>query len=198
MLISLSSFSAQAKLMQADYLNSGDQLAVYDSATNLTWLDLSLTINLSYNQAATSFAGYRLATKTEVETLFGSLFGTLTYDSRGISNNTENVGVPQFQTLFGLTEQVDFYDFSYGFYQDETNTLRMAGVLLNKRDGVERVYGTEFSAPYNSSYDQARRYYGSYLVKQSAVMDVAVKVNEPHTSLLFLMTGFLLVLTRIK
>ena len=67
---------AQAELLEADWQNEGDGNAVLDTSTNLEWLDLGLTDNMSYNTTVSlldgALADWRLPTFNEVQTLFYS------------------------------------------------------------------------------------------------------------------------------
>lgn len=68
--------SASAALMSADFLSSGDGLLTVDSGTGLEWLDMTQTLNQSYNSVIAGYNGYtttygfRYATAAEVTTFF--------------------------------------------------------------------------------------------------------------------------------
>lgn len=69
------STTAHADLIEADYLTEGDNLAVYDTLTQMTWLDLNVTTAMSVNefveaQRGGAFVGWRMPTFDEIESLF--------------------------------------------------------------------------------------------------------------------------------
>jgi len=69
------SATAHADLIESDYLTEGDNLAVYDTLTQMTWLDLNVTTAMSVNefveaQGEGAFVGWRMPTFDEVELLF--------------------------------------------------------------------------------------------------------------------------------
>ncbi len=57
----LSTNKAFAGLVEADYIADGDNLAVYDEESGLTWLDFSVfDVVMGYEDASTSYDGYRM------------------------------------------------------------------------------------------------------------------------------------------
>ena len=69
------SANAHADLIESDYLTEGDNLAVYDTLTKMIWLDLNVTTGMSVNefievQGEGAFAGWRMPTFDEIESLF--------------------------------------------------------------------------------------------------------------------------------
>ena len=85
-LVVFSATSANATLMTADWKAAGDSLITVDDRTSLEWLDAPLSLNRSYNDlvgidgsdefaVGGDFAGFRLATTAEVESLFVDTLG---------------------------------------------------------------------------------------------------------------------------
>jgi hypothetical protein len=69
------SISAGATLIETDLAVPGDGFITRDTDTGLDWLDLNLTLNLSYNEVIADIgvglpAGFRYATESEVIALF--------------------------------------------------------------------------------------------------------------------------------
>jgi PEP-CTERM motif len=65
--------SARASLVSLDYLSSGDGLLTRDTVSALDWLDVTRTVNQTYDQVRTGSYytdGFRHATKAELQTLF--------------------------------------------------------------------------------------------------------------------------------
>ena len=89
MTISCFSFTSNAALIEADYTTGGDNLAAYDTVSGLTWLDFSVTKNLTYNQALSFSSDFRLATNAELASLYNSLVG----NSQEKYNQFESVGL---------------------------------------------------------------------------------------------------------
>ncbi|NQY65080.1 MAG: hypothetical protein HRT38_15405 [Alteromonadaceae bacterium] len=82
---------AQAGLIEADYLVYGDGLAAYDDVTGVTWLDLSVTEFLTYNEASYFSTEFRIASDNELKSLHASLIGSTTdkfnqFSAVGLSN----------------------------------------------------------------------------------------------------------------
>ena len=53
-----------------------------DPVSGLEWLNLSETANMAYNDAPTSFPGWRYATNAEIEALFSTWFPAFVPDPR--------------------------------------------------------------------------------------------------------------------
>ncbi|MDH5765679.1 MAG: VPLPA-CTERM sorting domain-containing protein [Gammaproteobacteria bacterium] len=68
----LLSGTVHAALLDVDWQTSGDNLLLHDTSTNLQWLDLSVTLNQSYNEVTAqlgtggAYDGFRFATRDEV------------------------------------------------------------------------------------------------------------------------------------
>lgn len=190
--------SAKAALIQSDYLVLGDNLAVYDEDTNLTWLDLSVTDGIAYEYANTphNSNGFDYAKSNEVIQLFSGFFGdSLVFSSTGLSTGNTSLA-QEFFTLFGSTST----NSSFGFFFDSNNKFSLAGVT---KSGV--VYTPDFTSNYGRFYTSGNSGVGSYLVKQGRVTieatvvvispDTSVSVPEP-TSLVILAFGMFGIMAR--
>jgi hypothetical protein len=79
--VMLASFmsTAQAILMKEDLSAPGDGLLTYDSSTGLEWLNVTLTLNYSYNDVMagsggyTTILGFRYATANDLIQLFNDV-----------------------------------------------------------------------------------------------------------------------------
>jgi hypothetical protein len=161
-----SSFSI-AGLINVDYLIAGDNLAVYDDESGLTWLDLSVTGNMTITQGAGYDSNFRLATNSEVEALYLHAWPNIT-------DHTTNTYLPRsdlltgWTNLFGATGDYN----SYGLYKDEDDTTRILGVSWY---GSGYTIGPEDTVDVdNLSYQLAA---GVFLVQAS--------VPEPSTLAIF-------------
>ena len=171
----------QAGLIQADYSSSGDNGAVYDTTSGFTWLDLTHTLGMSYQAALVFDSDYRYATNAEVEALFAMHFAGVVYSYDGSASGLSSSALLQaqaFKDLFGV-----YFSKAYGLYDDEDNTLRIAGASVFRVSGY--VYGPEFTS--NLDHFRARGFnaMGTYLIKKT-------EVNEPASASLFLSTLLLL------
>lgn len=78
--LSLCAFTASADIYTVDWEVDGDQRAILDTESDLAWLTLKETINLSFAEAGARmteggvFDGWRFATAEEVHTLFYNVF----------------------------------------------------------------------------------------------------------------------------
>ena len=189
--VMLASTTSNATLMNADYLSSGDGLAVHDDLTGKTWLDLTVTLNTAYNDV--DIDGYRYATNAEVVNLFETYWSSYTYNTNGRSDTTgmdAHQGAEAWHDLWGgfIYQSIDYEGYSFyqeataGLYNDEDDILRIAGVYgidytdldpldssnYENRDKLE-VYGADFASNFDRSRTTGRDRFGTYLVKVESV-----------------------------
>jgi len=162
LILTVSSF-ANSGVIQSDFLTIGDELAVYDESTNLTWLDLSLTRGLSYEQAISTYSKFRHATHTEVTTLFTNFFGILeTTNEIGSSSKATD-----FVDVFGPT----FAELSLGRFYDDDNISRIAGAYFT----FSHVYTPDPGSHWVGIEDEVESSVGIYIV-----YDGSLTFNEPQ------------------
>ncbi len=189
---------AYAGLIEADYATDGDNLAVYDEESSLTWLDFSVfDVTMGYEDASSSYDGYRMATNDEVIELFSNFFG----DDGNVSEitNYNEALVTAFIDLFGASNEGEHFLESVGFYLDETNMLRKAGAIeeypidfdFGSSESTYYLYGTENTSNYDSYYDSGLVYISYFMVKETAT-----DVPEPTGLALFLFAALGLLLTQ--
>lgn len=98
---------ARAVLREIDLTDLGDGKLTLDTESSLEWLDLTLTVNRSFNDisgalgAGGEFAGFRYATHDEVALLFAQAGITI---AEGVGW-TDRGEVPNVQYLLGLVGQ---------------------------------------------------------------------------------------------
>lgn len=182
-LVFAASCSANAGLIQADYLTNGDNLAVTDTNSRLTWLDLSVSNNWTFANWQSLIAagqGWRLATFDEVATLFnhafptfGTLYGTSRWADTSDSSLIQNF--LDFRALFGTTHLNPSGVDTYGLFKNENGINEMMGA--SRWAGTYRIFSTNFnsSTPETSS--------GLYLVRNATAE--ANPVPEPSTLAIF-------------
>tara|TARA_Y100001956_G_scaffold82449_1_gene103379 strand:+ start:2554 stop:3225 length:672 start_codon:yes stop_codon:yes gene_type:complete len=181
--------SAHAELIESDYESTGDNQAVFDTNTNLTWLDLDLTVGMSIEQAEESFEGWRVATYDEVFALFTSFFG---YDPV----ETESSGYQSFDSgsqfydegmlwgeLFSSNLAYDYSDpftvVNYGYYDIGNNQARMMGTQVINSGNTVRIFDTNYN--YTVQHDITSVLTGVYLVQEETSATVPEPDTDPDT-----------------
>jgi hypothetical protein len=167
--------SARASLVSLDYLSSGDGLLTRDTVSALDWLDVTRTVNQTYDQVRTGSYytdGFRHATKAELQTLFlhagtpddgYSLSQTYPFETRNLAR------------LVGLTILAADRESAYGFTGTDFfgNTVTTAthpigtpfSTLLGKIDFLNPGTGEAHFAGGHPFSSEAGPNYGSFLVR---------------------------------
>jgi PEP-CTERM motif len=158
----------------------GGQSVTLDTATNLQWLDASNTLGLSSNAALADFAGYQLATLSEVEQLFEDAGVPAADVPNGADTNpapgdllVSTLGYSYLST-FGLP-YTQFWDYlvngllggGTGLYSDDLLTAE----VRNSGLGSPGVYLALYSS--NFAPDQSSSLYFDFLVKPASVPEPA-------------------------
>jgi hypothetical protein len=171
-LISLMLLGLSISSVNASLVDNGNYIT--DTVTGLDWSDFTRSWNKSYSQAATDNSGWRHATNSEVEGLFGVLFdGYFDTNSAGFSSefDTEyadhSADVSAFESLFGW-ENVSGERRAYGFYSDENNLIRLMGT----RNTSSGSYIFGLNLIYDYSPGNANSGIGSYLVRDLSPVPV--------------------------
>jgi hypothetical protein len=181
---------ANAGLIEADYKVFGDNLAVYDTTNNLTWLDFTVSRDFSYAESESLVPGWRTATSNDVEALFDSLFGGVVYNGIGSALVHDGVffdaGVA-FITLFGSSAHAAAHNgYSDGLYLGEDNILRGAGVYHTELNPVT-IHGPNWYLNYGDASTTGAGFRTSiFLVKDgSFTIEPTQDVPEPSTLAIF-------------
>ena len=208
------SYAAQAALVTSDWLTSGDALVTRDTATNLDWLDLTVTDRVAYNvvlgRLSTDLVGWRVATASEAEGLFRS-FGLPIEESFG-PNPAAATAVRTMAALMGntfadffrnsadgrATGVYGFVDFSTfngfhlqkGAFIDETGVFHDASTGYQGQPGDVRLYTGNTGGHANDSISFAHM--GTFLVREVFV------VPEPSSSALVLLAFGVLRLRQVR
>jgi hypothetical protein len=184
LVLSVSGF-ANAGLINSDYLNLNDNLAVHDDVQNLTWLDLSVSsgwTNNTWSSLIQQNSGWRLALNSEIESLFNQAFPTF-YNIYPANTNYVDAtdsglvaNFNDFQNLFGVHSFLsNSITNTYGRYIDEDGIHRLMGV--SGWNNTNRIWGLEASSTYSLSSNDGM---GIYLVREDAE-----SVPEPSTLAIF-------------
>jgi hypothetical protein len=165
--IALASMGANAELVTVDWTGTGDSLVTYDSASELNWLDLSFTLNTSYdeiqNRLTTDLEGWRLPTEAEMQTLFTSAFtAPIVFNADGskyvTDESAQGINSNDFVSFFGSHDQ----GYAYGLYKDDDDILRMMGVYAPSGDNS--IFGMDYDKDYNYTQAVAHPHFATYLV----------------------------------
>ena len=139
-----------------------------DTDSGLDWLDLSLTDNMTYSAALSTYSidGWVYATESQFEGMMDSIFSEYVENSTGYMNanngTTTYSEAVNFQNLFGSTCESTNLRCSYGFYA-VGNEQRLGGVAVNSTGtSIYRDYPYNYG-PLTSPY--ANTSVGVYLVR---------------------------------
>lgn len=205
----LTSAAAQAlPIVQADAFVSGDKKAALETSTGLVWMDFGVNSHLSLDHVRyllpTEFAGWRLATATEIDHLWTGLFGNLPEWERVdqslgfMASMTQDDYFDSVFNIFGNSADSHFHTRDQnGNILDSWVTKSMFAVF-EKEPGVSGYVSAD--SPYDNINDSTAMYrewtgmdvsgwFGTMLVKDSPV-----NVPEPSSVLLMLLAMATLVL----
>ena len=169
----LASGVAHAALVQQDLLTAGDGLITLDTATDLEWLDLTATQDLSVDQVLGGAggwvnSGFQYASFSQVGQLLndaGYLGSTSDYSTMRLV--ADNTSANAFLSDFGSTSPPDF---TFGFMSPSpcgrtigTDTICTDYVQINANGAANMGYAIPDDGPFGISI--ARPYVGSFLVR---------------------------------
>lgn len=129
---------AHAEFIHQDYASSGDNLVTYQTETNLQWLNLVVTSGLTIEEAigktggGGEFAGWRLATDAEVESLMQSMFPSRQFDGDVVTTKVAfqatQAEATNWASWFGTVGTSASW-LSFGqYYRAETGQLLFSGL----------------------------------------------------------------------
>lgn len=178
--MALASTVANAELVNSDWLTVGDGLSVYDETSGLTWLDLSVTQGMSYNDAG-DIVNARYATWSELETLVNLFFGK---DLNTINGPTEeNTGlVFDWINLFGTTTDDNFQSNGY--------IGRANGTLSDFQVYNTGSYAHIWQANDNMSMVNGMSAFGSYMIVEASEPNTEVPVPASLSLFALVMAAF--------
>lgn len=199
--ILFSGASQALPIVEADAFAAGDNKAVLETSTGLTWMDFGVNSHLSYNHVLyllpTEFAGWRLPTVSEVDHLWSSLFSELPEWNRfspTFGSLTTELHDDYFDSIFNVFGQSP--DATYSQQDADGNVIAswvarsLFAVFMEEGVGSGWV---SLSSPYEAGYNNMAMYFdsgedmgswfGTLLVKDSAA-----SVPEPGPIGLLLIT----------
>ena len=108
--------SANATLIETDFVSAGDGLLFLDTQTNREWVDVAKTTNMSVNQffgsSIYSGQGFQLANQASLQELYGNAGATNISLTNNITYTAGNL--PAAQLLAGLMEHSSPYSQTSG------------------------------------------------------------------------------------
>lgn len=207
--------TAQAALISTDWKVSDDKKATLDTTTGIEWMKTSQTQGLSISevqsQLSSTFAGWRLPTKAEVNALFASVFSTTTFNSgystfeytysvqggssSGHANYNAAYGqLSQWLNVIGMTQNTISYGStdtitrgSYLWYNDETTgQMLRTSVIFNSvaySNGLQNVSVRLVEDSYNATLTTTSKLANTavYLVNDGGV--TLSSLNDPSLNI---------------
>lgn len=178
--------SAQADVIQSNWLVDGDEKATLDTSTGIEWLKLSNTRGLTYNEFVSNttslYDGWRLPTASEVvnymDAVTADLITTISSleklsdaeDGYAYNINFDNREYGNYANEYlGVTGTFTNYIYGTGLYYSEVDdTVYRAGALVGRGDtSAVYLYSANESPSFSKDYDNA--YQGLFLVSDGGV-----------------------------
>jgi hypothetical protein len=190
--------SASAELVATDWKYTGDSRATLDDQTGIEWLDLTQTDGMSIDQAenllSSTFAGWRLPTRSEVTQLMVNAFPSAAENMKGggswgYVDSTMDNKVDYFRTLFGSTVANSSYNYTYGIFKNDVVDGQSSVLLSGVNDKVSSDYVMLHSnISHSSSTGFANASYGVYLVSDggttlSSINDPSINIGSANVPL---------------
>ncbi len=182
----LTATSAHATLIEQDLNAVGDKLITLDTVTGLEWLDVTSTLNLSYNQAElTAFVtaqGFRHANITDVVALYTNVGVTNFSSFFAVSNFS---GVQELLAKLGCTASCGSdnpLQWGLADLSSPSPTLAQSSSLLSNVPGASALAYMGFSPP--SKEDWFGPGVGNYLIRAAIESSGGATVSEPPSSAL--------------
>lgn len=194
-------------LIEQDFLTPSDTRITLDTDTNLQWLDVNYTQNMSYNDIYVSgglneLYGWRHATNSELDSLFSTYIGSTDTDVVGIWNEADYNLAASFYEIVEMLGQTKIYSDNpgpatlnyiavHGIYDDPNSSGGIGSALLDVElykiassstfDGYYRWFTDTINDPsgmHNTDFHRVE--WGNWLVREQPA-----PVPEPATMLLF-------------
>ncbi len=189
--VGFTSLGANAEFVTTDVFNVNDQKGLVDTSTGIEWIKLGQVRNMSISDAqnllSTTYAGWRLPTQSEVESMM--------YDIIGITPNTDSTYANlrdarykdeaiAFHNVFQATRYYSNHRWSKGLYLDDNGNALYTDVYYDTRTGSDKI--GDISLGLTTTIDMSSSYYGVYLVSDggasiSSINDPSININNPQS-----------------
>ena len=168
------SLNVNAAIISVDWKSTGDDLITRDTVSGLDWLDLTVTDNMSFNQATAElnvgglFEGWRYATRTEVVGLWANFNIDLTFSHTAPGYLDPNIEVAT--TFLGNTvveykpDELPFGVLGHINEFPSATTVTRMGSYYNAFDDL-----TYYNVLNDDDRNVVTNYAGSYFVRVSSV-----------------------------
>lgn len=183
----LMSGQANAALTSRDLvIGSGDGLLTYDDQTNFEWLDVTQTLNMSFNQVvgelstSGAFAGFNLASDANLQALFAS-GGWSGASNVNYSNDPDRFNEASvIVSLLGRTTINYSVNSTYGMVSDVQGSKQYYGFMYSYSDAINPYHSSSWHNNFSQARDVPSDYIGTFLYR------VTTAVPEPETYALML------------
>lgn len=153
--LTLASLSAQAELVEYDWVAQGDGDVTLDTGTGKLWLDLDVTKGMSIDAAANAiannadYAGWRLPTLEEIQTLASNTFTVVKSSPDG---EHLGVGVDASEIESHAVMGRPTPDITYGIYEVGGHSKLFGSGKHGLYFNYTRAYGTHMGSNYDGVY----------------------------------------------
>jgi len=179
--------AAHATFIEQDHNAAGDKLITLDTVTGFEWLDVTATLDLSYNQAElTAFVtaqGFRHAIITDVVTLYTNA-GVTNFSSSFAASNFS--GVQELLAKLGCTSSCGSdqpYQWGLADLSSPSPTLAQSSLIRSNVPAATALAYMGFSPP--SKEDWFSPSVGNYLIRAATESNGTATVSEPTSLALF-------------
>lgn len=225
-LLLMFAFTANAALINTDWLEEGDSQLISDDVTGLDWLSLSQTYGKSTNETLSlmeqggTFEGFRYATLKETNIMMMNVLASgwgLTEeglnDAGFIRDYSRSATSEYYQDIIDFAE---LFGYRYSYNKGASDhLLESRGLVYDAEEGTSSLFGvnrryywskngsyrTVFSdlGEYDSDYSAS--FTGQFIVRDTSSLSQpsdATEVSEPSTLAMFLFPLMGLAFTRRK
>lgn len=176
LLLNLIHAQANAALTSRDLvLGSGDGLLTYDDQTNFEWLDVTQTLNMSFNQVVSElnpsgvFAGFNLASDANLQALFTS-GGWSGASNVNYFNDPDRFNeATAIVSLLGRTTVNYSVNSTYGMLSDVQSSKQYYGFIYSYTDATIPYQSSSWHNVFAQPRDVPSDYIGTFLYRVAVV-----------------------------
>jgi hypothetical protein len=190
-LLGLMSVGANAEFLTIDALALNDNKALIDTTTGIEWMKLGQTRNMSLVEAqgllSTTYLGWRLPTKTEVEAMMHDITGIVSpvsSDYISLRSSQYKDEAVRYINLFQTTYISSNHKYSHGVYLNDEGEALQTTAYYDSRTGSDKI--GEVTLGNTSNANLASWNYGIYLVSDggasfSSINDPSINANNANS-----------------